>query len=311
MILANLPLLLSLPLFAQGVTQPSLSAGYQQLQQAIKTNQAADPIDQAERILLDQLNDWRSQETRRSAVRALKAYVNRSVASREKVISIVEDRREEAPIQYEALKTLSAATGHEKVSDLLISVGESGWYGDSLRRIAYRALYWREDLLKLDEKVLTALLNAATSDNQTAWPTKVRTGALWALFNWTPDADVRSKLLYLVLSHPETSIRLEALKSLYGAMNDEEINDKVRYLARTEVEPAVRNTAILMLASSRDPQDIELLEHIAANDQDEKARSAAITALGGPNTDAIAHHFHLIVRDSRGVLIEDPLNSSR
>ena len=252
-----------------------------------------------EDALLDLLRD-RDAEVRRQAVRSLKGFVGQRSSTRDRVLDLYKDGREDLAVRREAARTLSAVSGYSQVYDALLDGAERGT-DPGLRAVSYKALYWtaaqRSD-------VRDRLLDAARREPVET----VRRAAIWALFNASGDNRVQDQLMDLVRRDPSEAVRDEALRSLYGAMGHNDVRDFAYRLAEREPSRAVRRTAILLHAFRVESRQADLLEVIAARDADAAMRAAAILALGRPQDDEIFRHFHLPRRDRHGVLIREPLD---
>lgn len=252
-----------------------------------------------EDTLLDLLRD-RDPEVRRQAVRSLKGYVGMRSSTRDRVLDLYKDGREDPAVRREAAKTLSVVSGYYQVYDALLDEGSRG-SDPSLRAISYKSLYWaaaqRSD-------IRDRLLDAARRESDEG----VRRAAIWALFAASNDNRVQDQLEELARRDSAEAVRVEALKSLYGGMGSYRVRDLAYDLARRESSAAVRRTAILLHANRTDSRQTDLLQEIAGRDSDAEMRKAAILALGRPNDEQIYRHFHLVRRDRNGVMTHDPLD---
>lgn len=254
---------------------------------------------QEEETLVELLRD-RDPEVRRAAVRALKPYVGRRISTRDRVLEVLRDGREAEAVRYEAVKTLSAASGYREVYDRLLELAKRGPEG--LRAIAYKALYWQA---AARSDVRDDVEEAARREREPA----VRRAAIWALFASAANSRTRDILLDIARRDADEETRVEALKSLYGVRGNSDARDLTYDMARGRgASGAVRVAAILTLSHRFNNDERDLLQDIAERDPDPAARRAAITALGGPNQEELIRYFHLVRRDSNGVLIGDPLD---
>lgn len=256
-------------------------------------------LQQEEDTLIELLRDS-DPEVRRAAVKALKPYVSRRSGTRERVLELLRGGREAEAVQYEAIKTLSAASGYSEVYERLLEIGKRG--PAELRAIAYKALYWQA---AARSDVRDDIEEAARREREPA----VRRAAIWALFNAVANSRTRDILLEIARRDVDEEARVEALKSLYGARGSYDVRDQTYDMARGRgAAGEVRRAAILMLSYRFNSNETELLQEIAERDADPSMRRAAITALGGPNQEDILRYFHRVRRDANGVMIADPLD---
>lgn len=285
----------------EGEFLSSANAGHTVLRQAFQQRRLVSASSQQEEdTLLDLLRD-NDPGVRLSAVKGLKAYVSRRSSTRDRVLDVLRDSHEEILVRAQAAKTLSIVSGYSEVYERLLDIAR-GNEDAGLRAVAYKSLYWQ---VASRSDVRDAVMDSAKRERDT----EVRKGAIWAMFAGSGNSSTREALLDMGKRDSDPEIRVEALKSLYSQMGYSDVREAAYDLARNRSsEPSVRVTAILMHAFRTNNNQRELLQDISQRDSDMAARRAAITALGDPNSEEIYRYFHLVRRDSRGILIGDPLD---
>lgn len=252
-----------------------------------------------EDALLRLLRD-RDPQVRRQAARALKAHVDLRMSTRNIVLALYKDPREEISVRREAAKTLSVVAFDREVHGALLGYAQRGADAD-LRQISYKALY-RAVAQRAD---LRGGLQDASRHEPIA---AVRHAAIWAMFAVPADNRTQDILMDIVRRDPDEAARVEALKSLYGTMVYPHMRALAYRLAGdTGTPPALRRTAILLHSFRVTPDQKDLLERIAAADLDPAMRTAAILSLGRPDSEELYRHFHLARVDRAGVVTRDPL----
>jgi hypothetical protein len=237
---------------------------------------------------------------RREAVRSLKTYVAMRWSTRDRVLDVLRDAREDMGVRRQAAKTLAAASNDHAVQRALLDQAERG--DAALRPIAYKSLHWAA-AQRWD--VRDALLDAARRGTDP----EVRRAAVWGLFQAANDNNVQRVLIDLARRDADASVRDAALRSLYYGMGSPDVRRVSEDLAEDGSAPrAVRVSATLLNAFRVESRQRDLLERLAERDSDPEVRKAAITALGS-NPDAVTQHFHLIRRGQNGVIVSDPLDA--
>ncbi len=250
--------------------------------------------------LLDLLRDS-DPAVRRQAVRSLKAWVAQRSSTRDRVLDVYRDSSEDLSVRREAAKTLSVVSGNSEIYQALLDYARRG-SDASLRAISYKSLYW---MVAQRSDVRDDVLDAARRESDPA----VRLAAIWALFG-ANDSRVKDQLLDIARRDSSEAARVEALKSSYGLMGYSDVRDAAYDLARNTGTPAsVRKAAILLHSNRVTSSQKDLLEEIATRDREPAMRAAAIVALGSPRAEELTSFFHLIRRDSNGVMVADPLDA--
>lgn len=242
-----------------------------------------------ERVLLERLSRAASEGERIAAAAALVPYVAGSLEVRSALIAVLEDGYGSEELRRQAAKSLSFGGHDSRVSVSLVGVASAEREPESLRVLAYKALY----AMSNRSDVAQALRDAVLDSGQSA---AVRGGAAWGAFRAANRSDVRDALLAALESGREdASLRLEALKSLFGSLNLARVRDAFLAAARDAREPSeLRAAAALGLVRRTNESAVrDFLEGLAGSEADQGVRTAALRALSGTVDQSIAEFFHL------------------
>lgn len=237
-----------------------------------------------------------------SALKGLKNYVGLNSRTRERVLRVLDAYGEAQEVKKQAIKTLSWAANDRDVYEKLHDLARRSSQPSALRSIAYKALAWQ---LGIQSSIRSDVLDAAKRESDPA----VRLGAIWALYTVNGQSDVRDGLLDIAKrSSEDDETRVAALRSLYGMMGMTEVRELAIDYARSRSTPAaVRYSAIMMLSARFSSSETELLEDLARNDPDARAKSYAAQALAQDRA-TVCRFFHLPLRDIYGRPVTDPLD---
>jgi len=164
----------------------------------------------AKNITSSQLKDLlrdSNPEIRKAAVKSAKPYILNNYAY-EPVIDIFENENERVDIRVEAARTLSSASGYNKVQDAFTGLLKYGTHPAELRIITYKALF---GAAATSSRFQSFLIDAVKYNEKDG---VARRAAVWALFASAQNSRPQELLIDLVkYGNEDEATKIEAIKS--------------------------------------------------------------------------------------------------